>query len=77
MSKKKLNELKLYREQVVKNYFNQNKLIAEKLVLMEKLAEKRKFRDAYNLVNKLIKKNPPEPILEYLIKKKNIYKNFI
>jgi len=77
LSKKKLNELKLYREQVVKNYFNQNKLIAEKLVLMEKLAEKRKFRDAYNLVNKLIKKNPPEPILEYLIKKKNIYKNFI
>ncbi|MHA1339017.1 MAG: hypothetical protein ACTSRZ_03370 [Promethearchaeota archaeon] len=73
LPKRKLKSFQQKREKIIKEYFKNNKKIAEKVLQMEEFAAKGNFNDAFNIASSLIKKNPPEPVLNYLNNKKRTY----
>ncbi len=60
-SKKQMKSYVNEQDQIVRDYFNQNEDIAQKVVNMNNLAKKGKFKDAKNIGKSILRKNPPPP----------------
>jgi hypothetical protein len=70
---KKLLQIKLNREKEVRDYFDNNKYFAEKVIQMNSLAKQGKYKDAYNISVSLLNYQIPIPIRDFLEKRKNQY----
>jgi len=73
-SEKKILHIKINREKQVREYFDNNKNFAEKVLQMNSLAKLGRYKDAYNIAAKLLNYQIPIPIREFLEKRKNLYR---
>lgn len=74
MTKRELRKYKEEQEDSVRKYFDNNKQIAEKVLLMNNLAQKGNFKDAYNISNSILRKNPPKAVKAFLKDKQKYYR---
>ena len=72
-SEKKLSLVKNQREKEVREYFDNNKEVASKVMQMKALAKQGKYKDAYNVATSVLKTSIPNPIRDFLITRKNQY----
>ncbi|MBD3350569.1 MAG: hypothetical protein GF364_03685 [Candidatus Lokiarchaeota archaeon] len=77
MTKRQLKQYKEQQEQIVKDYFNKNTKIAEKVLQMNNFAKDGKYNDAYNIARSLLRKKPPQAVKNFLINKKELYLSYI
>lgn len=76
MTKRELKKYKEQQEEAVREYFKNNKKVAEKVLLMNDMAKGGKYRDAYNISNSLLRKNPPKAVCAFLKSKQKQYRAF-
>ena len=77
LSVRQLKKFKGNQEEEVKIYFDSHQNFASKVLQMDKLAKKGQHKDAINIINNLMKRQPPNAIIQFLKNRRMQYQERI